>query len=231
MDYEPIVRSLVKELVDAKFEEMHDAQSNNSRYRSRSLGDLAAALSKAQGEYPVIRPNRSNTYFKSNYTDLDTILRAVRPVLSKNGLSLSQQVIKDNEGKAILCSILLHASGQYLESEINITPTKNDTQTYGSTLTYLRRYAATTLLGITTSADPADDDAEITLEEERYPVSTTINKTQLEELEYMLQDAPRLKEEIIEKMNIPSLAHLPQSKYRATLERVRELKSIPDGLK
>ena len=146
-------------------------------------------------------------------------MQALRPILSKNGLSFSQQIVQDEEGPSFLISIIIHTSGQYIESKVRISPQKNDQQSYGSALTYLRRYAGIALLGVTTAADPSDDDAQTiphVIHEER------IGHDMAAILEQELQGFPDLKKTILEKTGINSLAYLPKNKYQSTIDWIRK---------
>lgn len=214
-------------------------------YCSSEVKDLFAALSKAQGEYPIIGPNRENPYFKSNYTDLDTIMRSIRPMLAKNGLSFIQQIRINDDGATILHSILGHSSGQWMEARNRIVPLKNDPQTYGSTLTYQKRYAAMSLLGVTCSQDKTDDDAEVAMTNTRDMIakgpstkynpkeqsSEVVTKEQLDELEYELAEHPDIGEMVLDKLQLQSLADMPKSKYMVSLQRIREIKNLRNGVK
>lgn len=214
-------------------------------YESAETKEIATALAKAQGEFPVIGMNRENPYFKNTYADLDIIVRSIRPALTKNGLSLTQQIQITEDGATILHTRLRHSSGQWIESRNRIVPAKNDQQTYGSTLSYQKRYALTTLLGITTSSDVNDDDGEVAMAQSRDIIAKgpsnkynpkdqsadTVSKEQLEELEYELSEVPDLAEEILDKMRIQSLADLPKSKYLISLQRIREIKEARRGVR
>lgn len=218
-------------------------QKGISPYSSQQVNELYAALAKAQGEYPIIGSNRENPYFKSNYTDLDAILRAVRPALTKHGLGFTQQIRIMPDGSTQLHTILTHSSGQWMESRNRILPAKNDAQTYGSTLTYQKRYAAMALLGVTCSQDKTDDDAEVAMANARQIIAKgpsnsynpkeqsaeVISKDQLDELEYELQEFPDIGEMILDKLQLQSLADMPKSKYQASVTRVREIKNLRTG--
>lgn len=211
------------------------------KYESDDIKELAIALSKAQGEYPRIHCNRENPYFKSQYADLDSIMVVVRPVLSKNGLSITQQTIISPEGATILHTRLRHGA-QWVESRTRIVPPKNDMQSYSSTLTYMKRNSALTLLGITVSNDKADDDAEVAMADAREIIAKgpsqankydprkesteSVTKEQLEELEYELSQYPDIAEEVMDKMKIQSLADLPKSRYAISIQRIREIKRL-----
>src|ERR1700685_4439156 len=118
-------------------------------YQSAEIKDLVTALSKAQGNYPSIGADRENPYFKSSYADLDMILKAVRPCLAANGLSLTPDTRFTDDGSTILHTRLYHATGQWIETRARILPVKNTPQEYGSCLTYNKRYQAMALLGVT----------------------------------------------------------------------------------
>ena len=234
----------LKDLVATQAEEIANKKPIDS-YESADVKEISAAFAKAQGEFPVIGMNRENPYFKSNYTDLDLIVRSIRPSLSKNGLSFTQQIQMTEDGATMLHTRLRHCSGQWIESRNRVIPAKNDQQTYGSALTYQKRYALMALLGLTTSQDLADDDAEVAMVSARDIIakgpSTKYNpkeqsfepvtKEQLEELEYELSEVPDLAEEIMDKMKIQSLADLPKSKYQVSLQRIREIKEARRGVR
>lgn len=125
------------------------------------LKEISAALAAAQGEFgAVIRDKTVTVTMKSggkytfSYAPLESILHAVKPALSKNGLSLTQAIIfVDN--KEYVETTLRHASGQTLCNRIPIFVREDGPQAYGSGLTYARRYGVTLLLCI--SADDDDD--------------------------------------------------------------------------
>ena len=213
-------------------------------YSSPEIKDLATALAKAQGDYIPIGLNRENPYFKAGYADLDAIMKVIRPILAKYGLSFIQQTRISFDGTMLLYSLLLHSSGQWIESRNRIIPPKNDMQTYGSTLSYNRRYAAMALLNITIGQDFSDDDAEVAMVKERNITikgtalntsydprssSKTISKDQLDELEYELQEFPDITEMILEGLKIQTLADMPHDKFLVAVKRVREIKNIRKG--
>lgn len=221
-----------------------NCDSNHAKYRSDNINEIAGAMAKAQGEYKRIDLNRENPYFKSKYADLDSIVEATRVALSKNGIFFTQTIHLE-EGATILHTELLHASGQWIKSMTRILPAKNDPQTYGSTLTFMKRYAAAAILGVTASHDPLDDDAEIAMVDARQIIAKgpsnkynpkeqsidAITREQLEEMEYELAEYPDLAEEIMDKMQIQSLADLPKSKYQISMKRIREIKAARNGVK
>ena len=211
--------------------------------RSYQINELMAALAKAQSEMDIAGLHNENPYFKSKYADLATIVRASRPALTKNGLAVVQQILPNDDGQSLLHTILGHSSGQFIETRMRIVPAKNDIQTLGSYITYLRRYSYASIVGCVTGNE--DDDGEVAMVESRQIMAKgpsikynpkqssfeTVTKEQIDELEYELQEYPDLAEEIMDKMHIQSLADMPKDKWSVSLKRIREIKKARNGVK
>jgi len=122
---------------------------------SEQTGELAAALAKAQGEMGAATKDAANPFFKSRYADLSSIIEASRGALTKNGIAVIQ--VPSSEGARVtVATRLLHASGQWIEGEVSATAKDATPQSVGSSITYLRRYALQSFVGVAT----ADDDGE-----------------------------------------------------------------------
>jgi len=118
---------------------------------------LNASFVKALGELRNVAKNAVNPHFRNRYASLDAILDDVRPVLAKHDLGISQEPLF-LDGKAGVVTRIIHASGETRESTL-LLPIKDQTaQGVGSALTYAKRYAISSILGIT--ADD-DDDGEL----------------------------------------------------------------------
>ena len=117
------------------------------------MKNLAAALVKAQGEMSNPTKGNTNPFFNSKYADLNAVREAVIPVLNANGISVLQP-IKHIDGKNFVVTILLHESGELMESFTEIVYNKqNDAQAQGSGITYARRYGLQSFVCV-----GADDD-------------------------------------------------------------------------
>lgn len=121
---------------------------------SGELGELAAALSTAQGEFEAVAKTAANPFFKSSYAPLPEVVEAATPILVENGLSVAQLPGHDDKGHT-LTTVLLHKSGQFLASTMRLKPVKDDPQGLGSAITYGRRYAYMAAIGLV--ADEDDD--------------------------------------------------------------------------
>lgn len=120
---------------------------------SESIANLAAALAKFQAE--VIDPTKDekNPFFKSKYVPLDGLIAAVRPVLTKHGLSYLQFPSGDGQNITVT-TMLLHESGEFIESEpFTLRAAKVDAQGAGSAVTYARRYSLSSILGVAWQED------------------------------------------------------------------------------
>lgn len=124
---------------------------------SEQINELAAALSKAQGEMQAAIKDKVNPFYKSSYADLGSVWDAARPVLCKYGLSVTQitDLLPDNKVKMV--TMLMHTSGQWIKSDLPLNPSKNDSQGLGAAITYLRRYSLSAIVGVVCDDD---DDGE-----------------------------------------------------------------------
>ena len=213
-------------------------KSNVGRpYRSEAINELAESLSAAQGEYVDIPFNRTSSSWSDEYSDLDIVMKYIRPVLSKNKLMFYQWTELINDGQTILHSQLTHSSGQWVESRIRVSPSRNDIKAFDSAMADYRRQQAIALLGVTLSGDTRDDAGEIDMaiayEKVASGVDTQlvrtkasfdcISKEELDNLEYELNGHPDLAEECLQHYKIRSLADLPKNKYRRAIETIRKL--------
>lgn len=119
---------------------------------SPSIGELAAALAKAQGEISAASARTENPMFRSFYADLADVWKAIRKPLSDNGLSVVQ-LPSTTEGGVDVVTLLLHSSGQWIQSRLWMPADRSDAQGLGSALTYARRYALAAVIGVAQDDD------------------------------------------------------------------------------
>lgn len=114
--------------------------------------NIYSSLAKFQQECPVI--HKGTKGYGYSYADLPTIFNVIMPLLKKNNLGFTQLI----DGAEIR-TILFHTiSGDTIESCAAIPQDvqlkgMNAFQVYGSAITYFRRYALSSLLGIITDKD------------------------------------------------------------------------------
>ncbi|MGE7672951.1 ERF family protein [Lysinibacillus sp. NPDC094403] len=133
---------------------------------SESNSNISAALAKAWSAIQTpkhnatvnVKTKRGGTY-KFEYTDLNGILDAVRPIFINNKLSIMQNsysTVESNLTMACVETIFLHESGEYVKSYPLKFPAAQSMQDFGGQITYMKRYSLAAMLGIATEKD---DDA------------------------------------------------------------------------
>ncbi len=157
-----------------------------NNYRSVEMNELLTALSLAQEDMKVACKDSENPFFKSRYANLQAVVESARPSLCKNGLSVTQYVAQGNNDIDYLCTMLGHKSGQYIISRMRINPVKQDPQSLGSYITYIRRYAYAAIVGV---YDGCEDDDGNNATRESIPIpSTYIPKQEYKEVQQSLGD-------------------------------------------
>jgi hypothetical protein len=127
---------------------------------SETVAALAAALAKAQAELinpeksltATIRTGRSGDGERSfRYAPLSSGLDIVRKTLGQHEIAILQTTAIDQTAAMVnLTTTLAHASGEWIASDWPVCPIAEtaNPQRMGAALTYARRYALFTLVGI-----------------------------------------------------------------------------------
>jgi hypothetical protein len=116
------------------------------------MKNLFKSLAAFQQEVPVI--HKGTQGYGYSYADLPKIFEVINPLLQKHGLGFTQLI----NGQQIV-TVLFHCeSGEQIDSQTDIPQGvqlkgMNDFQVLGSAITYLRRYALSSILGIVTDKD------------------------------------------------------------------------------
>lgn len=122
------------------------------------MKSLYNALLKFQSELKPVTKDSKNPHFRNDYTSLLSVTEHLKEPLSKNGLIITQRVEWTAAG-AILETKLIHAeSGEFILDTTPILTNDNKPQSFGSALSYAKRYAKMTITGLTDTLE--DDDAE-----------------------------------------------------------------------
>lgn len=136
---------------------------------STSIQALAEALTKFQAEVGNVPKEATNPFFKSKYATLDAVLDTAKPVLNKHGLSVAQ--FPDGLG---LTTVLMHLSGEFIASSMELIVKDQTPQSQGSSLTYARRYALSAVLGLATEEDDDANHAEEEVKKEPTKVPSPV---------------------------------------------------------
>jgi hypothetical protein len=116
------------------------------------MKNLFKSLANFQQEVPVILKDTQAYGYK--YADLPEIFKVINPLLKKHGIGFAQPI----EGNSIKTIIFHIESGETLESITEIPQNvelkgMNSFQVLGSAITYIRRYALSSILGLITDKD------------------------------------------------------------------------------
>jgi hypothetical protein len=127
---------------------------------SSCVNEISTAMAKAQGEINNPRMNRVNKGYNSKYADLAEILNVARAALSKHGIAF-YQVTKYVEDGIVLHTRLIHSGGQWIESTYPVTALDTH-QKMGAGLTYAKRQALSSLIGVAGEDDLDGEDTKDT---------------------------------------------------------------------
>ena len=178
------------------------------------MKNLFKNLAAFQQEVPVI--HKGTQGYGYSYANLATIFEVINPLLQKHGLGFTQ-LVGHNEIKTIIFDI---QSGETIESNTLIPQSvqlkgMNDFQVLGSAITYIRRYALSSSLGLITDKD-TDASGEQVKTTTKSPEPTVdevnakiINAKTLAELKTMFEALP---------LNEQKIAVPMKEKLKATLK-------------
>lgn len=116
------------------------------------MKNIYKSISDLQQEVPVLLKETQG--YGYTYTDLPAIFKVINPLMKKHGLGFTQVLNGTN-----LDTIVFHIeSGETLTSSVAIPQgvslgKMNEFQVLGSAITYLRRYALSSMLGLVTDKD------------------------------------------------------------------------------
>lgn len=143
---------------------------------------VVRALIAAQGEFPEIGNVAANEFLsttarKVRYAPLAELIKVTRPALVKQELGFLHGMASLADGGKRITMRLMHASGQWIEMDLDMTPTKMGRrrnsddedvavqggaptpQALGSVFTYGKRYTYKAMLGIEGSEEDDDGNA------------------------------------------------------------------------
>jgi len=127
--------------------------------RSPEIDQFADAMALAQAAMKnPSKDAKADTGGKRDfmYATLDALIDAGRPALSANAIAYMQAPEENDRGVLVVTTLLIHSSGQWVETETPIVISAQYTpQQLGSAITYAKRYGFGAITGLT--ADQDDD--------------------------------------------------------------------------
>lgn len=180
------------------------------------------AMAKAQAAMPAVVRNKKNEHTKARYADLYAIADAAMPEIHKAGFGLSFSECEAMQPGCIgIACRVSHSAGHSETYRYNVPldkagtagkTNKTDTQAYGSTMTYGRRYATCGVFNISIT----DDDGNA--------ASETITEDQADMLSSKLADADADIPAFCRFFKIDKYADLPAAKLSSALRMIDQRK-------
>ena len=117
--------------------------------------EFAKDFINAQSEILTLPKDKKG--YNYNYTDFDTVVKTVKPILKKNHLGFCQLLDSKVNGNNGVSSILFHESGESFQSWFELPAVvlgkANNAQNIGAAISYIKRYALCAILGCSSDED------------------------------------------------------------------------------
>lgn len=117
--------------------------------------EFAKDFINAQSEILTLPKDKKG--YGYNYTDFDTVVKTVKPILKKNHLGFCQLLDSKENGKNGITTILFHESGESFQSWFELPAVvlgkANNAQNIGAAISYIKRYALCAILGCSSDDD------------------------------------------------------------------------------
>ena len=202
---------------------------------SENVAAIATALAKAQTELSnpekamigTIYNTRTNSQQNFRYASLSSGLDIIRKVLGSQQIAIAQTTdIDRTSGTVNLTTLLVHTSGEWISSDWPVCQLSETSapRRMGAALTYARRYALFTMVGIAgeddldapeSSSDEPEGDkaADVILRQDPALGQRPLMQADLE---------PESPAAVQEKLN-------PEASAAARAQLIQEIETLPEG--
>ena len=175
---------------------------------SDQINEIHAAYSKAQGAMIGAHKGTDNPFFKSRYSDLASVMEAIRKPFADNGLSFIQAP-SFSDGKVSITTRIMHSSGQWYQSTLDVPVAKNDAQAVGSAISYGKRYGLQSMAGVPS----VDDDGEAAVNRQPAAPPAVITADQAEILKGTIEKLDVDVAKFCKAFAISSVDELPAAQF------------------
>ena len=134
---------------------------------------MGAAIVAAYAELGHVTKDARGNY--GTHATISGVLDAAKPILAKHGLAVMQTFGMFEPGFVSVETTLVHTSGEALNGGGLRMPAPNDPQKVGGAISYARRYALMTVLGLAAEDDDGQSASDaIAKENEPHPNSQRV---------------------------------------------------------
>ena len=124
--------------------------------QSESINTFLKEFAAAQAEFPTLPKDKNGYNYK--YTDLETVISTLRPILAKHNIGFMQSLTTLENGRWAITTRLFDNAGEWIEDTTPLPEVSlakgNAAQNVGAAITYMKRYTLCAFLGIACDEDP-----------------------------------------------------------------------------
>ena len=206
---------------DVDIDKMERLLQMQERVMERQAGmDFNSAMAAMQTEMPSITERGKievKGVVRSHYATLEDIVDTVRPVMQKHGFAISFRV-RTGENAIEVTGVLMHKSGHREETSMRLpfdqSGSKNNVQSYGSSVSYGKRYVMSALLNITTRGE--DDDGNSAAP------TKTVTAFQAAQIARAVASCPEATQEWFNN-NYGDASHVPKAKFDGIMAQLSNI--------
>lgn len=187
--------------------------------RSENIIEIAKAMNLAQKEMRPASKDSTNPHFRSKYSDLASVMEAIREPIGNNGLSILQEATLNENGVSVT-TLILHNSGQWIELDpLTIPVGRRDAHSVGSACSYGKRYALCAALGVVSDDDDGNQAVASQNESKSKHVKYTIRPNEESEIadepiKYINKSQLKMFNEKYEKVSTPGTEYYDEKTYK-----------------
>ena len=184
------------------------------------------AMANFREECPTIERARKVEHNKTKFAGLAESIEAIRPFLSKHGLSHQWKTRQEAAVITVECTVT-HRMGHSESTSLSASPDKsggkNDIQAIGSTVSYLERYTLYAILGLS-SREMDDDGKGAGANKEEVPV---ISEQQMTDLWALIAEVKANETQFCTYFHVETIAQLPVSKFNSAVKMLEAKRGKP----
>jgi len=115
--------------------------------------NIYVALAAAQAEMTHAKKGAENPHFKSKYADLSEVVDAVKPALTKHGITYFHIIDTSDFGHTMITKLIHGESETEITCPVPLIIGKQDMQGFKSATTYAKRIGLESVTGLATDDD------------------------------------------------------------------------------
>ena len=184
------------------------------------------ALKSAQEEMGTIGYNKTNGQTKSGYATLEKIDRAIRPIYTKHGFSISYDTGDAPDGMIKVLCIVAHDDGHERTYKMDVPSdgkgaqgkdVMTKTHAAGSGLTYGKRYLLTAVFNIQTGEN--DDDGN------KAAGIVCVNDEQAADIRRLIEETGADVKRFCEFYKVDAITSIPANRYEGVMRDLNQKKA------